>query len=295
MIRIVRRYYDLLHIYQLTEADYPDGTTYTYTYDEAGNRTQDKDRTYTYNNLNQLISASDGTTYTYDGDGNLIEKTTNTGTTQYTWNRDNKLTKVVLPSGDVIEYRYDAEGMRVKKVEDGSEVRYLMDGLSGQIHTESGSLNQPYQYVGGEGYYTEQEIGLKLLEQRWYDGGVGRFISRDLMFDVNLFIYTRDNPINTIDPTGEYAYPFICAVPKFHPVCIFITGIIICCCRPNHHFLGCYLRLLETIGYIEFSIGLDGKCVKLLIPEKECSYDCYNLAERYYKEKIVHFLGFCSF
>ena len=61
--------------------------------------------------------------------GNLIEKTTNTGTTQYTWNGDNKLTKVVLPSGDVIEYRYDAEGMRVKKVGGGSEVKYLMDGV----------------------------------------------------------------------------------------------------------------------------------------------------------------------
>ena len=54
-------------IYQLTEADYPDGTTYTYTYDEAGNRTADKDRTYTYNSLNQLISASDGTGYTENG------------------------------------------------------------------------------------------------------------------------------------------------------------------------------------------------------------------------------------
>ncbi len=150
--------------------------------------------------------------------GNLIEKTTNTGTTQYTWNGDNKLTEVVLPSGDVIQYRYDAEGMRVKKVEaDGTEIKYLMDGVGvlckyegeggilreyvagvgikengntyyyimdrlgnvryvvdssgsvvqsylyspfGQIHTEDGSLNQPYQYVGGEFYYTEEEINL---------------------------------------------------------------------------------------------------------------------------------------
>jgi len=51
---------------------YPDGTTYTYTYDPAGNRTGDKDRTYTYNSLNQLISASDGTSYTRKG--KLIEK-----------------------------------------------------------------------------------------------------------------------------------------------------------------------------------------------------------------------------
>jgi len=59
-------------IYQLTEATYPDGTSYTYSYDEAGNRISDKDRTYTYNSLNQLISASDGTSYTRNG--KLIEK-----------------------------------------------------------------------------------------------------------------------------------------------------------------------------------------------------------------------------
>ena len=206
-------------IYQLTEADYPDGTTYTYTYDEAGNRTQDKDRTYTYNSLNQLISASDGTGYTYDGDGNLIEKDENGQITTYTWNGDNKLTKIMLPDNSVIQYRYDAEGIRVKKVEDGSEVRYLMDGLSGQIHTESGSLNQPYQYVGGEGYYTEETMGLQLLGQRWYDEEVGRFISRDPI-DLNnppnnLYIYSKNSPLYFTDPNGELPSPWLVGVVIF--------------------------------------------------------------------------------
>jgi len=111
----------------------------------------------------------------------------------------------MLPDNSVIQYRYDAEGIRVKKVEDGSEVRYLMDGLSGQIHTESGSLNQPYQYVGGEGYYTEPDINLQLLGQRWYDAEVGRFISRDPIGEeggLNLYGYVGNNPVNEIDPYG---------------------------------------------------------------------------------------------
>ncbi len=49
----------------------------------------------------------------------------------------------------------------------------------GQVHSFSGSLIQPYQYVGGEEYYTEETTGLQLLGQRWYDEEVGRFISRD--------------------------------------------------------------------------------------------------------------------
>ena len=41
---------------------------------------------------------------------------------------------MVLPAGDVIEYRYDAEGMRVKKVDtDGTEIKYLMDGVEGFV------------------------------------------------------------------------------------------------------------------------------------------------------------------
>ena len=32
--------------------------------------------------------------------------------------------------------------------------------LFGQVHSSSGSLSQPYQYVGGEFYYTEEEINL---------------------------------------------------------------------------------------------------------------------------------------
>ncbi len=168
---------------------------------------------------------------------------------------------MVLPAGDVIQYRYDAEGMRVKKVDtDGTEIKYLMDGLGvlceyeegggvlreyvagvgmkengntyyyimdrlenvryvldesgaivksylyspfGQIHIESGSLNQPYQYVGGEGYYTEQDINLQLLGQRWYDAEVGRFISRDpAMNGRNFYIYAFSNPIEFTDPKG---------------------------------------------------------------------------------------------
>ena len=52
-----------------------------------------------------------------------------------------------LPSGDVIEYRYNAEGMRVVK-KNGEEVRYLMDGLS-VLCEYDGSGNILREYVPG--------------------------------------------------------------------------------------------------------------------------------------------------
>lgn len=70
----------------------------------------------------------------------------------------------------------------------------------GQVHSSSGSLNQPCQFVGGEFYYRDED--LYLLGQRWYDSEVGRFVSRDELFSLNLYIYVGNNPINLIDPHG---------------------------------------------------------------------------------------------
>jgi len=84
----------------------------------------------------------------------------------------------------------------------------------GQIHSSSGSLSNPYQYVGEEGYYTEEDTGLQLLGQRWYDAEVGRFISRDPIFSSpiflmnleNLYSFASNNPTNEVDPSGLHSY-----------------------------------------------------------------------------------------
>jgi len=84
----------------------------------------------------------------------------------------------------------------------GSVVQSYLYSPFGEIHSSSGSLTQPYQYVGGEFYYTEGDIGLKLLGQRWYDSGVGRFISRDPVFSVTLYSYVQNEPVDEVDPEG---------------------------------------------------------------------------------------------
>ena len=66
----------------------------------------------------------------------------------------------------MIEYKYDAEGMRVKKVEGGSEVRYLMDGLRVLCEYEEGG-GILREYVAGVGmeengntyYYIMDRLG----------------------------------------------------------------------------------------------------------------------------------------
>ena len=153
-----------------------------------------------------------------------------------------------------------------------------------------------FKFVGREGYYREGE--LYLLGQRWYDSSVGRFISRDIITDTNLYWYSNNNPLNFIDPQGMSAIPFpihiTCPVPVSHPVCFILAGIIICYCRPGHNFPGRHLVYSETIGYKEIKISFNGHCFKFLIPIKECAYDCYDWKGDYYKHKIEYSLGICS-
>ena len=77
-------------------------------------------------------------------------------------------------------YHYDRLGS-VRFLTDGSGnvvSEYVYDAF-GNVLSSSGSISQPYQYVGKEGYYRESQLDLYLLGQRWYDEEVGRFISRD--------------------------------------------------------------------------------------------------------------------
>jgi len=252
--------YSYDNIYQLTSITYPDNQTINYTYDQAGNRITENNITYSYNNLNQLISKSDNTTYTYDLNGNLTTKTKENQTTTYNWNAYDKLTSIRQPDGKEIRFVYGADGLRRERIEEGERVNYLLDGLyvicefcdSGEVLREyvpgvsvsiggvsyfyhydklgsvrfmsdeggnvvseyvydgwgnlvssSGSVSQPYQYVGREGYYREGE--LYLLGQRWYDSSVGRFISRDPISyagGINLYVYVNNNPFTKTDPNG---------------------------------------------------------------------------------------------
>ena len=64
-------------------------------------------------------------------------------------------------NGNTYYYITDRIGnVRYVLNESGAIVKSYLYSPFGQIHTESGSLNQPYQYVGGEFYYTEEEINL---------------------------------------------------------------------------------------------------------------------------------------
>ncbi|HEX7713117.1 MAG TPA: RHS repeat-associated core domain-containing protein [Bacillota bacterium] len=52
----------------------------------------------------------------------------------------------------------------------------------------------------------DEDIGLYYFNARWYDPEVGRFISEDSVADdPNLYSYCGQNPVNNVDPTGNFS------------------------------------------------------------------------------------------
>jgi RHS repeat-associated protein len=73
---------------------------------------------------------------------------------------------------------------------------------------QSGPTNAGPGYTG---HVNDPGSGLVYMQQRYYDPGVGRFLSPDPIgpaagnaFNFNRYAYANDNPLRYIDPTGAY-------------------------------------------------------------------------------------------
>jgi len=102
----------------------------TYSYDRAGNRMSKDGVTYTVNAVNEVTSLSDGTSFTYDANGNRTQKTTGSDTWEYTYDYANRLTKVEKNSVVLEECVYDGNGQRIQVTENNETTTYIYSGLN---------------------------------------------------------------------------------------------------------------------------------------------------------------------
>jgi RHS repeat-associated protein len=114
---------------RLTSATNSTQPNENYAYDGVGNRTTSHhSASYNYQSFNRLAGTRTRT-YTYDNNGNLVSQTDSAGTTIFTWNEENQLTQVALPSGLVVNYKYDGLGRRIQRTTSaGANERYVYDG-----------------------------------------------------------------------------------------------------------------------------------------------------------------------
>jgi RHS repeat-associated protein len=116
--------------------------TITYTYDAKGQRlsktsgsasVRETAMSATYDQANRLATltlpgAGETLTLNYDDNGNLAQKHgTVGGTTTYTWDSRNRLTRIASASVTAT-FRYDAMGRRIARTLNGSTTQYVYDG-----------------------------------------------------------------------------------------------------------------------------------------------------------------------
>ncbi|MFY0564561.1 PKD domain-containing protein [Archangium lansingense] len=138
----------------------------TFTYDAVGNRLQrtrasaagTQAWSYTYDSRDRLLT--DGaSTYTWGEDGQLAS-TAGADNVAYVWDVDDRLRKVTLPDGTVIEHEYDPDGVRVRTryappTGPPSVTDYLVDPSSRLSHVvaetdAAGALKAHYVRAGDE-------------------------------------------------------------------------------------------------------------------------------------------------
>jgi RHS repeat-associated protein len=161
---------------QLTATDFSYQTDESLSYEANGNRTMSGYSTGTNNQL-----TADGTyTYEYDNEGNRTKRTKNSDSsyTVYTWDFRNRLTNVTNKNSSntvlsTVDYLYDTFDRRIKKSYDadgpgsGSAVvtRYAYDGDDIALQFD-GSNNLTHRYLHGavvDQILAEEQIGGTLL------------------------------------------------------------------------------------------------------------------------------------
>ncbi len=208
-----------------------------YDYDAAGNMIHDAtaNLNYTFDQENRIVGAA-GFTYTYDSDGNRVEKANGSAGTIYWY-----MTLGIVGESDLAgnlksEYVFfDGERVARKDFPGNTVSYYFSDHLktasvitdsAGNIKSESdyypwgGELqitnndSNHYKFTGKE---RDSESGLDYFGARHYSNGLGRFITPDwaakpvaipyaVLGDpqtLNLYTYVRNIPTTTIDPDGH--------------------------------------------------------------------------------------------
>jgi len=114
--------------------------SFAYTHDSVGNRLSMTDQqglhTYQYDPIYQLLQAVHPSTpneqFVYDATGNRLnavfdEVGVTKANTTYTFNHENKLTRIQYPNMDA-RYKYDLFGRRIEKNVNGVVTQYVYDG-----------------------------------------------------------------------------------------------------------------------------------------------------------------------
>ncbi len=197
-------------IYELTQVTQAASQTESYTYDPLGNRLSSLTvPTSSYNASNQLTSNSNAT-YTYDNNGNTLNKTDSTGTTSYTWDFENRLMSVTLPgTGGTVTFKYDPMGRRIyKSFSAGTTSVYAYDG-DDLIEETNASGGVVARYTQTTDKIDEPVAMLRSGATSYYQAdGLGSITSLSSTAGALAQTYTFDSFGKQVSSSGSLINPF---------------------------------------------------------------------------------------
>ncbi len=200
----------------------------SYGFDNDGNADYAAGVNYTFNNEDELSYMGGGgmpnTNYEYDCLGHRVKRTESGSVTKYvndilgmskvlmeTYNSGTAknyyvwglgLISRVKPNGTTHYYHYDYRGSTLAMTDYSQNVthEYLYSDF-GEILNIVEADDNAFCYVGKYGVMTEGNDHY-FMRARYYDAGIGRFLSEDPVWHTNLYPYADNDPVNMIDPLG---------------------------------------------------------------------------------------------
>ncbi len=169
-------------------------------------------------------SSGNNSAFTYDPFGRMVKivetvASTMTSTKQHIWCSNNRCeerdgsgsqSKQFFSRGQInsgMNYFYAKDHLgSVRTMTDNNgdaQAAYSFDPF-GRANRLEGGQDSDFQFAG---YYAHGRSGLNLTVARAYSPGLGRFINRDPIAErggLNLFTYSRSNPVSFVDPSGTY-------------------------------------------------------------------------------------------
>ncbi|MCB9771318.1 MAG: VCBS repeat-containing protein [Candidatus Omnitrophica bacterium] len=142
--------YDALN--RLTQAVGAYGTK-NYTFDQIGNIITKDGLTYTYSKVaagpHAVTSLSDGTTITYDINGNMTSKSKAGEVMQYFYDSENRLSSVKKNTSLIAEYLYDGDGGRVQKTSYVTTPAVVTKYI-GEMYEETDNVGTMFVFLGSQ-------------------------------------------------------------------------------------------------------------------------------------------------